>query len=99
MHGAGHPLNLTDFLVVDSQAQLKVCEGQHALRLLWPFCDFQAGAGKQIAKTSFFKFLGIVETVKIEMPNGQGRLAAGENPLMRFNHGISWTFDAALDTQ
>ncbi len=61
--------------------------------LFWPFCQFQAGAGKYIAKTRVFPFARIAETVEIEVPDRQARC------LVRLHHGIGWAFDTALHAQ
>ena len=86
-------------LRIDSQCQLKIGRRQHALRLVGPLCNFQSFAGKQISKPCFFKLLGVVESVEIEMPNGQGLLCLRVFAFMGLDHGIRWAFDATFHTQ
>lgn len=58
-----------------------------------PLCQFESGAGKDVAKTSIFPLARVVKAVKIKVPNVQ----AGR--FVRFNHRVSRAFDAALYTQ
>ena len=90
---------MASLIGIHCEAQLKIRLWQHALRLVWPLGNFQAGAGKQISKPSLFKFLRIVKSVEIEMPNGQGLLADGMATVVWFNHRVSGTFDTAFNAQ
>ena len=92
-------LNVASLIGIHCEGQLKIRLWQHALRLVWPLGNFQAGAGKQISKPSLFKLLRIVKSVEIEMPNGQGLLADGMASFVWFNHRVSGTFDAAFNAQ
>ena len=75
----------------DGNAQVRC--GQHASSLAGPFDQFETVTGKDVAKTSVFPFLRIVESVKIKMPDRQFACLVG------FNHRIGWAFDAAFHTQ
>lgn len=59
---------------------------------LGPLTHLQTCAGKDVPKASVFPLLRIIETVKIEMPNGQHTIALSH--FIRFNHRIRRTFDA-----
>jgi epoxyqueuosine reductase len=72
---------------------VKVNLWQDTLRLLGPFDELESGRGKEVAKAGFFKLAGIVEAVKVKMPDVQ---AVG---LMRLNNSIAWAFDATFDTE
>ena len=67
-----------------------------ACSLVSPLGQLQAGAGKNIAKTSVFPLLRIAETVKVKVPNRQ-RLRQGQ--FIGFHHCIGRTFDAPLHAQ
>ena len=67
--------------------------GQHASSLAGPFDQFKTSTGKEVAKSSVFPFLWVVETVKVKMPDGQVACLVG------FDHCIRWAFDTSLHTQ
>jgi epoxyqueuosine reductase len=67
---------------------------QLARHLVGPFHEFQAGTRKNIAETSVFPFLRVVEAVKVEMPDGPGTVPFAY--LVRLDHGVGGAFDAAL---
>ena len=75
----------------DGNAQVR--RGQHASSLAGPFDQFETRTGKDVAKTSVFPFLRIVEAVKVKMLDGQPACLVG------FKHRIGWAFDAAFHTQ
>ena len=60
-----------------------------ACRFFRPFCQFEAGAGKNIAKASVFPFAGVVKAVEVKVRNHQARY------LVRLDHRVSGAFDAA----
>lgn len=53
------------------ELQHQVGYGYMACSLVSPLGQLQAGAGKNIAKTSVFPLLRIAETVKVKVPNRQ----------------------------
>ena len=67
---------------------------QLARHLVGPLHEFQARSRKNVAKTGVFPFLRVIESVKVEMPDGPGTVAFAH--LVRLDHGVSGAFDAAL---
>ena len=70
---------------------------QKALGFVGPLTNLQAKACKNISETRVFPLTGIVETVKVEMPDAQG-LTFGCH-FIRLHHRISGAFDAVLHAQ
>ena len=61
--------------------------------LVGPLHELEARPGKNVPKTRVFPFLRVVESVKVEMPDGPRAVA--RTCLVRLDHGIGRTFDAA----
>lgn len=76
---------------------VQVCGWQKTSSLLRPFADFQTRCCKHVSETRVFPFLGIFETVKIEMPYLQITVIAYE--FITLNDSISWAFHTPLETQ
>ena len=70
-----------------------VRRGQLPSHFVGPLHEFEAWPGKDVAKARVFPFLRVVESVKVEMPDGPGRFSCA--CLVRLDHGVSWAFDAA----
>ncbi len=66
-------------------------------RFVGPFHKLQAGGRKDVPKASFFPFVGIVEAVKVEVPDVQ--LTGGLRHVVGFDHGIGRAFDATRHAQ
>ena len=62
--------------------------------LVWPLHELETRSSKDVPKTRVFPFLRVIETVKIEMPNGPGCIACAG--LMWLNHRIGGALDATL---
>ena len=62
-------------------------------RIRWPFRNFEARAGKNVAKTRVFPFARVGEAVKVKVPDVQ----SGE--IIRLDHRIGGTFDQPLHAQ
>ena len=67
-----------------------ICNRCNRCSLLWPFCQLEAWACKNVAKTRVFPFSRVIKTVKVKVRDGQ--IAR----LMRLHHRIGRAFDAAL---
>ena len=61
--------------------------------LVRPLHEFEARPGKDVPKARVFPFLRVVESVKVKMPDGPSCVARAR--LVRLDHGVSWTLDAA----
>ncbi len=61
--------------------------------LVGPLHEFEARPGKDVAKACVFPFLRVVETVKVEVPDGPGVISRAN--LVRLHHGVGRAFDAA----
>jgi epoxyqueuosine reductase len=59
-----------------------------------PFHEFQAWSGKDITEPRICPFLGVIEAVKVEMPDGPDLVLVAR--LVRLQHGIGGALDAAL---
>jgi epoxyqueuosine reductase len=81
--------------VIGQRIQLdeQISARQEARGFFWPFGQFEARAGKDVAKAGVFPFAGIAETVKVEMPDMEVRQFIG------LHHGVGGAFDAAGHTQ
>jgi len=86
-------MHLTDVMRGQFNRNMQVSCRQHTRSLLGPLDQFETGTGKDVPKTRLFPFLGIIEPVKVKMPDGQ--IAC----FMRFDHCIGRAFDPALHTQ
>ena len=75
------------------QAQAQVGSWQVPAGFVGPFNEFEAGAGKDVAKACLFPFIRVVEAVKIKVPDGQW-LSAGAGHAVGFDHGIGRAFNA-----
>ena len=86
-------MHVTVFLCVDLDVEFKIRHRHHACRVLWPLAQFEAGAGKDVAKTSIFPFAWVAEAVEVKVPY----LACSHG--VGLDHGIGRAFDAALHSQ
>ena len=66
--------------------------GQLPGHFVGPLYEFEARSCKDVPKSRVFPFLRVVETVKVEMPDGPDRVACAR--LVRLDHGIGRAFDA-----
>lgn len=66
---------------------------QEAGRLLRPFGELEAGAGKDVAKASVFPFTRVAEAVEVEMPDVEVRQLIG------LHYRVGGALDPALHTQ
>ena len=80
------------------QAQAQVGSWQVPAGFVGPFNEFEAGAGKDVAKAGLFPFIRVVEAVKVKVPDGQ-RFSAGTSHAVGFDHGIGRAFDATCHPQ
>jgi epoxyqueuosine reductase len=70
-----------------------VGRGQLPGHFVGPLHEFEARPRKDVAKARVFPFLGVVESVKVEMPDGPSCVARAR--LVGLDHGVSRAFDAA----
>jgi len=85
--------DLPSIVVAELQTNDQVGQRDEAGRLFGPFRKFEAGAGKDLSKTSIFCFARIIETVKVKVPDVEtGQLVA-------LDHGVSGAFDPAQHPQ
>ena len=80
------------------QAQAQVGSWQVPAGFVGPFNEFEAGAGKDVAKACLLPFIRVVEAVKVKVPDGQW-LCAGAGHAVGFDHGIGRAFDATCHPQ
>ena len=66
---------------------------QMARRVPGPFGNFQAGAGKDVAKARIFPLARVGETVEVKVPDVQ------TSQIIRLDHGVGRAFDQALHAQ
>lgn len=86
-------------IALDSfQAQAQVGSRQVPAGFVGPFNEFEAGAGKDVAKACLLPFIRVVEAVKVKVPDGQW-LCAGAGHAVGFDHGIGRAFDATCHSQ
>ena len=86
-------MNVAVFRFIDLDVEFKVWHRHHARGVLRPFAQLQAGAGKEVAKTSVFPLAWVADAVKIKMPHVTCSHGVG------FDHGIGGAFDATFDSQ
>jgi epoxyqueuosine reductase len=68
-----------------------------ARRLFRPFGQFEAGAGKDVAKACVFPFARITEAVEVEVPDVQNAVRARK--LVRLHHRIGRALDPPRNAQ
>ena len=77
-----------------SEVQTQIRTRQQARGLFGPFGKLQTGRGEQVAETSVFPFLRIIEAVKVKVMNLDA--ACG---FMGFDHRVTGALDAAFNPQ
>ena len=65
-----------------------------------PFGQFEARAGKQVAKAGVFPFAWVVKAVEIKVPDiEQSVLSVSKRKFIGLHHGVGGAFNPALHTQ
>lgn len=82
----------------DVERQVRL--GQHAVGLLRPLDELESDAGEYLAKPGVFPLGRVVETVEVEVPDRQRRVAGGRvSDRIRLDHRIGRALDAPLHAQ
>jgi len=85
--------DLAGGIVQGAQLQVHIRYRQHGGGFFWPFGEFQAGAGKDVAKAGVFPFARVGKAVEVEVPYVQAWQFVG------LHHCVGGAFDAALHAQ
>ena len=80
-------------VIIHFETDHQVGQRHTAGGLFGPFGEFQAGAGKDVAKAGIGPFARVAETVKVKVPDMEIRQFIG------LHHGVSRAFDASLHPQ
>ena len=91
------PANGAGVVIHPLQVQGHIGGGQGRSCVARPLAKLQANGCKYIAKTSVLPLLGIGETVKVKVPNGQFTALMWRT--VGFDHGIGGAFDAPGHSQ
>jgi hypothetical protein len=67
--GVGGQRDLSGLIGLHLDAHHQISAGNESRRFFRPFCQFEAGTGKDVAKSRIFPFARVAEAVEVKVPD------------------------------